>query len=648
MGKLGQLLVARGWITVQQLTRALQTQNSVGGRVGTCLLEMEVLGEDLLARSLSEQLGVPAAVIEDLRGIPEEVLRLIPEKLARRCRAIPFRVAGGRLDIAMQDPRNLVCQDEIAFACGRRVKVHVLHELRIYEALQRYYREEYPSRYSLLLDRLNRARYMWGAKDGGPRPPPGTPEAQAAQRAAAAPPQSKTPAPGRAGGATGAFAANPYSAEIRAEVLSALPAEDLLAETPRFQPPPLPEPSFPPLPRRRSLFRSRGTAASAPPPAAAGEVPRETPATGPGGAPELTAMPALQTGAGAGGANAAPGGAQLLPPLEELDLRGEPPRRQREQRQDEAAAAAALASPAAGAMHAGPEPAGAADEAQAPAGAADAGAAVAARASAGAMAAAPVAGAATPDAGPAGTIPGLDLEATLALGPSAAGRARGPAAGSAPREAAAPLGAAEPRREPGAVPHDKVAITEEERAELGLAEAPPAAPAESPREAPATLKEVERALAATTDSEEVGRLLLGFLAQSFRRVALFQASRDQVTAWMASGDGIDQEAFGRYAVSFKQPSVFLNLRQGSGIHIGPLPPMATHRELALCWGGGLPRDCVVLPVRLRDRLVTVVYMDGGSRGLGGIDLEQMHRLTAATAAAFERCILSKKRGYAQS
>ncbi len=142
----------------------------MGGRVGTCLLEMEVLGEDLLVRSLSEQLGVPAAVIEDLRGIPDEVLRLIPEKLARRCRTIPFRVSGGRLDVAMQDPRNLVCQDEIAFACGRRVKVHVLHELRIYEALQRYYHEECPSRYSLLLDRVNRARYLWSAKEGGARP----------------------------------------------------------------------------------------------------------------------------------------------------------------------------------------------------------------------------------------------------------------------------------------------------------------------------------------------------------------------------------------------------------------------------------------------------------------------------------------------
>src|SRR5712691_4679341 len=171
MGKLGQLLVARGWITVQQLTRALQNQNSVGGRLGTCLLEMDVLGEELLARSLAEQLGVPAAVIEDLRGVPDEVLHLIPEKLARRCRAIPFRLAGGRLDVAMQDPRNLVCQDEIAFACSRRVKVHVLHEVRIYEALQRYYHEECPSRYSFLLDRLNRARYMWSAMEGGPRPP---------------------------------------------------------------------------------------------------------------------------------------------------------------------------------------------------------------------------------------------------------------------------------------------------------------------------------------------------------------------------------------------------------------------------------------------------------------------------------------------
>jgi Type II secretion system (T2SS), protein E, N-terminal domain len=546
MGKLGQLLVARGWITVQQLTRALQTQNAVGGRVGTCLLEMEVLGEDLLVRSLSEQLGVPAAVIEDLRGIPEEVLRLIPEKLARRCRTIPFRVSGGRLDVAMQDPRNLVCQDEIAFACGRRVKVHVLHELRICEALQRHYHEECPSRYSLLLDRVNRARYLWSAKEGGARP-----------------------------GAAASDAAD------RTEVLSALPADGLLSETPRFRPPPLPEPAFPPLPRRRSLFRSRSIDPPAP----------------------------------AGGAKV--DGAQLLPPLEELDLRPERPREAAETPEVSLPATAAATPPAT--AEGTPEAAAAAT----PRGAAES----------------PREAAETLVA----KARDLDLEATLALGPPAAAQQRPPAAGTPP-----PPAAAAPRHGPGAAPHETVAVTAAERAELGLGEAPPATPPESPREAPAALEDVVEALALTHDSEEVGRLVLGFLAHSFRRVALFQVARDHVSAWMARGDGIDQEAFSRYAVSFKQPSVFLNLRQGSGIHIGPLPPMTTHRELALCWGGGLPRDCVVLPVRLKDRLVSVLYMDGGSRGLGGIDLEQMHRLTAATAAAFERCILSKKRGYAQS
>jgi len=571
MGKLGQLLVARGWITVQQLTRALQTQNAVGGRVGTCLLEMEVLGEDLLVRSLSEQLGVPAAVVEDLRAIPEEVLRLIPEKLARRCRTIPFRVAGGRLDVAMQDPRNLVCQDEIAFACGRRVKVHVLHELRIYEALQRYYHEECPSRYSLLLDRVNRARYLWSAKEGGARP-----------------------------GAAGS------DAEDRTEVLSALPADGLLSETPRFRPPPLPEPAFPPLPRRRSLFRSRGVEPPVP----------------------------------AGGAKG--DGAQLLPPLEELDLRPPPPPPSGAERPREAAETPEVSSPATAAAT---PPATAA--ATPPAAAAGTPQAAQAAAEATPSAGTPQAAAEASPRQAAETLvaraPDLDLEATLALGPPGAARQRPPAAAAPPPEAAPP------RRGPAAAPHEKVAVTAAERVELGLGEAPPALiPPASPQEAPATLEDVVEALALTHDSEEVGRLVLGFLAHSFRRVALFQVARDHVSAWMARGDGIDQEAFGRYAVSFKQPSVFLNLQQGSGIHIGPLPPMTTHRELALCWGGGLPRDCVVLPVRLKDRLVSVLYMDGGSRGLGGIDLEQMHRLTAATAAAFERCILSKKRGYAQS
>ena len=429
MSKLGQLLVARGWITVQQLTRALQNQGVVGGRLGTCLIEADALSEDNLLKALSEQLGVPPVSLDDLRGIPEEVLGLVSDKLARRCRAVPIRLEGSRLDLAMMDARNLACQDEIAFATGKRVKVHVAHELRILEALEKYYKEECPSRYSLLAERLNRARYFWE------RPEP------------------------RAESAT--TLATPY------ENLAGRPRQGAI-------PPP------PPLPGVFDEHAARARPAAAPP-----------------------AVPV-------------------------------PPR---------APAPAATAAPAA----------------------------------------------------------------------------------SAPR--------------PRAV---SVPLSAEERAALGVTPHP--APAPPPQRRPATIDEVEKALAATQDREEVGRIVLTFLLRDHLHAALFQTSRDRIIAWQAQGQGIDAAVFQRYSVGFDQPSLFLNLREGNSVYLGPLPPMPAHRELARSWGGELPRDCVMLPVRLRDRLVAVIYADGSKK----VDLVLLQRLAAAMAAALGRCILLKKQGEAKS
>ncbi|HEX2224851.1 MAG TPA: hypothetical protein VHN15_11655, partial [Thermoanaerobaculia bacterium] len=211
MGKLGQLLVARGWITVQQLTRAIQNQNVVGGRLGTCLIEMDALSEENLLKGLSEQLGVPPVELDDLRMIPEEVRALVPEKLARRCRTVPFQVLGGRLDVAMMDPRNLSAQDEIAFASGKRLKVHVAHEARVFEALEKYFNEELPSRFGLLLDRLNRARYLWQGRkpDAAPKPEIEEDRRFSAHRLVAPPPDDPLPGGGEPPGRGHAGAARP-------------------------------------------------------------------------------------------------------------------------------------------------------------------------------------------------------------------------------------------------------------------------------------------------------------------------------------------------------------------------------------------------------------------------------------------------------
>jgi hypothetical protein len=75
--------------------------------------------------------------------------------------------------------------------------------------------------------------------------------------------------------------------------------------------------------------------------------------------------------------------------------------------------------------------------------------------------------------------------------------------------------------------------------------------------------------------------------------------------------------------------------------------MPAHRQLARTWGGDLPRDCVMLPVRIKDRLLMVIYADGSTRG--PVELQQMQRLMTAATGAVERCILAnRQRGEAKS
>lgn len=151
----------KGWIDRSQLNRALAVQRQIPGRLGTCLLEINAISEDQLLSTLSEQLGAPPAPPEALRSIPQEVIDLIPASLARRGPAIPFKVSGSRLSVAVTEMGDLNLHDELAFAAGKRLDLHVASEARIHEALERYYGEESPVRFARLLDRLNRNRYLW-------------------------------------------------------------------------------------------------------------------------------------------------------------------------------------------------------------------------------------------------------------------------------------------------------------------------------------------------------------------------------------------------------------------------------------------------------------------------------------------------------
>ncbi|HUP22054.1 MAG TPA: hypothetical protein VNB06_03845 [Thermoanaerobaculia bacterium] len=167
MKALGALLTDLGWIATEHLDHALKVQRAIGGRLGTCLLEIDALSEERLLCALCHQLGVPAARGADLRNIPPEVHQLVPSRLALRWQAVPFRMLGEDLHVAMLEVGNLEFQDELAFATGKRVRIHIANEARLYAALEEYFGFRHPQaeRHHRLARRLDERI----AAAGGPK-----------------------------------------------------------------------------------------------------------------------------------------------------------------------------------------------------------------------------------------------------------------------------------------------------------------------------------------------------------------------------------------------------------------------------------------------------------------------------------------------
>lgn len=155
--ELGALLIARALLTEEHLRRALERQRSFGGRIGTCLLEIGAVSEDDLLTVLAEQLNVPIATTSDLRELPAELIELLPASTALNCSAVPFRQSAGRVDVALLDPGDFALEDELSFSMGMRIRPHIANELRIVDALHRYYGGDVPLRFRSLLDHQDKS-----------------------------------------------------------------------------------------------------------------------------------------------------------------------------------------------------------------------------------------------------------------------------------------------------------------------------------------------------------------------------------------------------------------------------------------------------------------------------------------------------------
>src|SRR5438034_8320670 len=136
--RLGDLLVADGLLTAEQLKKALAEQKGSPEKIGTVLIRLNLINEDQLIGFLSRQYGVPSITLAQL-DIDQDVLKLVPAPIARKYEVIPVRKMGNSLALAMADPTNVFALDDIAFMTNLQVLPLVASQTAVRKAIARNY-----------------------------------------------------------------------------------------------------------------------------------------------------------------------------------------------------------------------------------------------------------------------------------------------------------------------------------------------------------------------------------------------------------------------------------------------------------------------------------------------------------------------------
>ena len=138
LSRLDDRLVAEKLISTEQLQRALAEQKGSADKLGTILVRLGFITEDSLVSFLSKQYSIPAITVAQVDPDPD-VLKLVPEQIAKKHSVLPIKRMGNTLTLAMADPTNVFALDDVGFMTGLQIQPVVASEAAIRKAFERLY-----------------------------------------------------------------------------------------------------------------------------------------------------------------------------------------------------------------------------------------------------------------------------------------------------------------------------------------------------------------------------------------------------------------------------------------------------------------------------------------------------------------------------
>lgn len=139
--RLGDLLIKVGAITEEQLRYALEMQKEKRKKLGDILKELEFVTQKQIVEALEFQLGIPQVDL-DKYYIDPEIPRLVSEEFARSHMLIPIKKQGMHLQVAMEDPLNIIVINDMEIITGYQVEPRIATGEHILAAINTYFSKQ--------------------------------------------------------------------------------------------------------------------------------------------------------------------------------------------------------------------------------------------------------------------------------------------------------------------------------------------------------------------------------------------------------------------------------------------------------------------------------------------------------------------------
>lgn len=136
--RIGDKLVEKGYISREQLERALKLQNGTGKRIGEILIEQGIITPELLTSVLTELLDIENISLTR-SNINPDVIKLIPENICRRYKIFPFKVERNKLLMAMADPQDRQAMQDAKRISGLDVIPYIATMGQVNQAIEIFY-----------------------------------------------------------------------------------------------------------------------------------------------------------------------------------------------------------------------------------------------------------------------------------------------------------------------------------------------------------------------------------------------------------------------------------------------------------------------------------------------------------------------------